>query len=60
MPPPGAGNDVRQAVADLGTIASTAPWFLIVARADYDGDGIPCTVVGMSHLNSVIVESSGE
>jgi type IV pilus assembly protein PilA len=59
-PPPKSGPEIDDSIATLNTIASTQPWFLIVARADYDGNGVPCTVVGMSHSNTLIVEQSGE
>jgi len=38
----------------------TDPWYVIQARADYDGDGVFCTALASSLNHEVYVEQEGE
>lgn len=42
------------------SIAPTQPYFLIKAKGDTDGDGIPSTVLALSCTNQLILTNEGE
>jgi prepilin-type N-terminal cleavage/methylation domain-containing protein len=38
----------------------TGPWYVVVAMADFDGNGVYCTIVGSSFENRIYTDKEGE
>jgi prepilin-type N-terminal cleavage/methylation domain-containing protein len=56
--PPSYKLTVNGSQIDLSTM--TAPWYVIEADGDTNGDGVFCSVYGLSATNQVYVNNEGE
>ena len=61
---PASGAATAITFADGNTVSwpttNTAPWFIVQARGDTDGNGKFCSVVGSSYNNTLTINQEGE